>query len=216
MAAQTQNVSGLASVRIILNTATTQLFFTGAVDGQELQVILQQDGTGGRLITSGNIPEISQPAQAANADTIYTLVYDALLNEWAVQGVGGSGTVQQPEVVAVINGAQPFGSYTTAGVVLLTTTLPAGTYRLSLYGVITTSLSGNSVSAAGITLGYTDDDQAQTKATAYSAITAGGVAELVYVFRSTGAAAITLTGTATTGNPTAGASQVSGILERIA
>jgi hypothetical protein len=217
MSVQTNNVSGVSAIRLILAIATTQLYLTGAVDGQTLTLILQQDATGGRLVTSGNIPGIGTLDTAANSDTIYSLVYDANTNNWSVQSVAlANSAISGPQVVAAINGAQPFGSYTTAGVSLLSASLPAGTYRLSLYGVITTSLSGGSVSAAGITLGYTDDDEAQTKASAYSAITAGGVAEIVYTFRSTGAAPITLTGTATTGNPTAGASSVSGILERIA
>jgi hypothetical protein len=221
MAAQTTNVSGLNAIRIILNTATTQLFFSGAVDGQELQVILQQDGTGGRLITSGNIPNIPAPNPAANADTIYTLVYDALLNEWSVQGVGGEVTLDQPEIVGVFsNAAVPFGSFTTAGVVISTlapATAPAGTYRLSVYGDVTTTIAGGSVSAAGVTLGWTDDEGAQTLANALSSLTAG-TAKLqnTYTFRSNGTAAITITGTATTGNPTSGVVALSAILERIA
>jgi hypothetical protein len=217
MAAQTNNVSGVSAIRLLLAVATTQLYLTGAVDGQILTLIVQQDATGGRLLTSGNIPGIGTLDAAANSDTIYTLVYDAATNTWAIQAVSlANSSISAPQIVGAINGAQPFGSYTTGGTSLFSATLPAGTYRLSLYGVITTTLSGNSVSAAGITLGYTDDDQAATKATAYSALTAGATAQVVFTFRQTGAAAVTLTGTATTGSPTAGASQVSGIIERLA
>jgi hypothetical protein len=220
MAVQTTNVSGLAAIRIILSQATTQLFLTGAADLQVLTLCLQQDSTGGRLVTSGNIPGIADLDLTAGADTVYTLVYDAAFNEWTIQAVSNSGdAISSPEIVGLVNSnAVGFANYTTAGVpsTLLAAGAPAGTYRLSLYGVVTTALTGNSVSAAGFTLGYTDDDEAQTKAAAYSAITAGGVVELVYTFRSTGAAAITITGTATTGNPTAGVTAVSAVLERIA
>jgi hypothetical protein len=218
MAAQTLSVSGVSAIRLILSTATTQLFLTGAVDGQTLTLILQQDATGGRLVTSGNIPGIGELDTAANSDTIYSLVYDGNVNTWAVQAVStGNDAISSPQIVAGINGAQPFGSYTTAGVSLLSTNQPAGTYRLSLYGVITTTLTGNSVAAPGITLGWTDDDKAQTNAPVFTGGTAAGnICQLTYTFRSTGTAPITLTGVCTTGNPTAGASQVTAVLERIA
>jgi hypothetical protein len=222
MAAQTYNVNGVAVLRILLSTATIQLFLTNAQDGQQLILILQQDGTGGRLVTSGNIPGIGSLDSAANSDTIYTLVYDASINSWNVQNVSfGNASLSAPQVVGVLNSAAVgFADYTTAGVListLLPAGAPAGTYRLSLYGVITTTLTGNSVAAPGLTLGYTDDDQAVTKETVFSGGTAAGnVAELVYVFRSTGAAAVTLTGVCTTGNPTAGVTAVSAVLERVA
>jgi hypothetical protein len=83
----TINVSGVAQLRYIL-VDTTTFFFTGAVDGQKFILILQQDGTGGRTVVSGNVPGIPQPDQAAAADTIYFLVYDAASNDWAVEDVG--------------------------------------------------------------------------------------------------------------------------------
>ena len=88
MAALTNNVSGVLSIRILLSTASTQLFFTGAVDMQILNLILQQDATGGRAVTSGNIADLPQPDQTANADTPYTLMYDAAANEWVVMSNG--------------------------------------------------------------------------------------------------------------------------------
>lgn len=83
MAAATYNVSGVSALRILLSTATTQLYFTNAVDGQQLQLTLQQDGTGGRLVTSGNCPGLVPPSAAASVDNTQTLVYDALSNTWA-------------------------------------------------------------------------------------------------------------------------------------
>jgi hypothetical protein len=218
MAAQTVNVSGIAAIRLILAAATTQLFLSGAADGQALTLILQQDATGGRLVTSGNIPGIGSLDAAALSDTIYSLVYDANFNQWNVQSVTfGNAQISNPQIVGnFINTTAPFGDFTTAGVSLFSQTLPAGTYRLSLNAIVTTTLSGNSVSAAGITLGYTDANGAETKTNALSAITAGGNVATSFTFTSTGTAPITLTGIATTGNPTAGVVSVSAIIERLA
>ena len=81
MAAQTINVSGIAAIRFIL-TANTQFYFTNAVDGQKLRLTLQQDGTGGWTVSSGNCPGIMQPAPTAAVDTTQELVYDAATNTW--------------------------------------------------------------------------------------------------------------------------------------
>jgi len=88
MAALTTNVSGVNQLRILLSTATTQLYFTGAVDGQQLTLTLQQDATGGRLVTSGNCPGLVLPSATANDDTTQVLVYDASNNSWDTSLVG--------------------------------------------------------------------------------------------------------------------------------
>jgi hypothetical protein len=82
MAALHTQVGGVPVVRIILNTASTQLFFDGAVDGQILVLILEQDATGSRAVTSGNVPSIQAPTQTASADTIYLLIWDANIAAW--------------------------------------------------------------------------------------------------------------------------------------
>lgn len=82
MAAITTNVSGVAALRLVLTTATSQLYFTNAVDGQVLQLTLAQDSTGGRLVTSGNCPGLVPPSSTASKDSIQTLVYDSLSNTW--------------------------------------------------------------------------------------------------------------------------------------
>ena len=82
MAALTTNVSGVSAIRLILAAATTQLYFTGAVDGQQLNLTLQQDATGGRLVTSGNCPGLVQPSATANDGTTMTLIYDSTTNTW--------------------------------------------------------------------------------------------------------------------------------------
>lgn len=77
----TQNVSGVAAIRFIL-TDTTTFNFTNGVDGQRLLVTLQQDGTGGRTVVSGNCPGLIQPNGSANTDTTFQLVYDSTQNAW--------------------------------------------------------------------------------------------------------------------------------------
>lgn len=89
MAALTINVSGLSEIRVQLNQATIQLFLTGGVDGQELQVIFEQDGVGGRLVTSGNVGGLVQPNEAAYAQTTETFVFNATENNWT--SAGGEG-----------------------------------------------------------------------------------------------------------------------------
>jgi hypothetical protein len=218
MATQTNNVSGVAGLRIILSTATTQLFLTGAVDLQELALCIQQDATGGRLITSGNIPGIGTLDSVAGSDTIYFLIYDASTNTWTVQSVAfANAAISTPQVVgSFFNAAAPASDFTTAGVTLLSVTAPAGTYTLNLNALVTTTLSGNSVSAAGITLGYTDAGGAETKTNAFSGITATSGVNTVFTFTSSGTAPITLTGVATTGNPTAGVVSIGAAITRIA
>lgn len=83
MPANTFNVSGVKLLSLILTDATTQLFFTGAVDGQELTLELIQDATGSRVVTSGNCPSIQQPNPAANSKTTQQLIYDASVNLWS-------------------------------------------------------------------------------------------------------------------------------------
>lgn len=81
MATVTTNVSGIAAIRIIL-TANNTYYFTGAADQQQLTVTWQQDGTGGRTVTSGNCPGIIQPTATANDTTTFTMVWDASDNTW--------------------------------------------------------------------------------------------------------------------------------------
>ena len=94
MAALTTNVSGVNAIRLLLATATTQLYFTGAVDGQQLTLTLQQDATGGRLVTSGNCPGLVLPSATANDDITQVLVYDASNNSWDTSLVGVTATSQ--------------------------------------------------------------------------------------------------------------------------
>src|SRR5271170_3439191 len=115
------------------------------------------------------------------------------------------------------NAALAFGKLGTA-ITLLPATAPAGTYLFTCYGVITTSLSGGSVSGFAFVLGFSDDDQAQTPTAAtVSQTAAGNACQGSYMFRSNNAtpAAITFTPNYLTGAPTAGKIAYSVILQRV-
>jgi hypothetical protein len=228
MAAQTNNVSGVAAIRLILAVATTQLFLSGAADGQSLTLILQQDATGGRLVTSGNIPGIGSLDSTALSDTIYSLVYDANFNQWNVQSVTfGNANISQAQIVAAVNTNSGFAVFNAATpVTLVPAGAPAGIYRLTAQLVITTSFVTNT--EVVMAFGWTDADQATTltlttaakTAGTYLPATAGGtITALVpnsQTFYSTGAAAITYTPSVTGTAATAGAAQVSIVVERLA
>lgn len=113
------------------------------------------------------------------------------------------------------NSAVPFGNYTTGGtaVTILPSGSPAGTYRITVYAVITTTFTGATV--VQHVLGYTDDQGARTVTFALGALTAGTLLTSTNTFRSTGAAAITITEQATVSNATAGAMALSVTLERL-
>jgi len=89
----TINVSGIAALRYIL-VDTTTFYFTGAVDGQQLRLTLQQDATGSRAVVSGNCPGIIAPNATAGDDTMQLLTYDAANNTWDCQLTSNYGPSQ--------------------------------------------------------------------------------------------------------------------------
>lgn len=144
-------------------------------------------------------------AGALEADNI-NILNTALANANTSAGVVGT---------TLNNSAVPFGNYTTGGtaVTLLATGAPAGTYRVTVYAVITTTFTGST--AIQHNLGWTDDKQAQTQTNAMSALTAGTDQILTTTVRSTGAAAITLTEVGTVSNATGGAMAITAVVERL-
>jgi hypothetical protein len=118
-------------------------------------------------------------------------------------------------IVAVVSITPGFAVFNTAAPVsLLSASAPAGTYEFQLYMATTTAFVTNTEET--ITLGYTDDAQAQTSVYTTTAKSIGNILQADYVFRSNGTAAITYT-PAVTGSPaTAGAAAISIILTRLA
>jgi hypothetical protein len=107
-----------------------------------------------------------------------------------------------------------------AAVNMLAATAPAGTYRFTLYGITKTTFVTNTEET--ITLGWTDDDAAETVVWTTAALTAGTqlppVSSTVsnsVTFRSNGTAAVTWTPAVTGSNATAGAMAISIVLERL-
>lgn len=111
--------------------------------------------------------------------------------------------------------AEPFGNFTTGGTAktVLAASSAAGTYRVSIFGVVTTTFTG--ATAIQLNSGWTDDQGAHSSTHAFGALTAGTVLTAVDVIRSTGAAAITVTEVGTVSNATAGAMALSVVLERL-
>jgi hypothetical protein len=103
-----------------------------------------------------------------------------------------------------------FASFGTA-ITLLPAGSPAGTYTVTIYGVVTTTIV--TATTWSFVLGFTDDKQAQTPtAITSSTLTAGTANQGQYSFRSTGATAITITPTAA--SISAGAIQYTVVLQR--
>jgi hypothetical protein len=122
-----------------------------------------------------------------------------------------SGLVGTP----INSSALAFGSYTTGGtaITLLATGHAAGTYRITVYGVITTTFVTST--AIQHNLGWTDDQGARTQTNAFGALTAGTNQILTTTVRSTGAAALVLNQVGTVANATAGVMALSAFVERL-
>jgi hypothetical protein len=127
---------------------------------------------------------------------------------------GASGNVVP--VVATANlTAQAFGVFNTASPVTLVAAAAgnAGTYRVSIYLVITTTFVTNT--AVTMAFGWTDDNGAQTVTYTGGALTAGTTIVGSQLIRSTGAAAVTYTPAKTGSAATAGAAAFSVVVERV-
>lgn len=120
-------------------------------------------------------------------------------------------------MVALVNttaiGFAAFNS--AAAVTLLPATAPAGTYLANLYAVLTTAFATNTNWV--ITLGYTDDYQAQTNAlVSSSTLTIGTYVSASCTFRSNGTAAVTYTPSKTGSSATTGVVALTLAIQRIA
>ena len=81
MATQIINVSGVASERLVL-TANTTLTLNGGYDGQIFTLTVEQDSTGGWLLTATNVNNLTSPSSTPFALTAQTFSFDAASNAW--------------------------------------------------------------------------------------------------------------------------------------
>lgn len=123
-----------------------------------------------------------------------TLIKQGAFDNDVMSTINTNFSNQDSIVATSSNSALAFGSFGTA-ITLLPSTAPAGTYTVSVYAVITTTIT---VATSWLfTLGWTDDAQAQTATVSTSStMTANANQQGQYVFRSKGGAAITITPTA--------------------
>lgn len=125
----------------------------------------------------------------------YTLVKQGAFDADLENQINTNFNVQDSIVATSQNTALAFGSFGTA-ITVLPSTAPAGTYTVSVYAVVTTTITG--AASWSFVLGYTDDKQAQTATiSSSSTLTAGTAEQGQFFFRSNGTAAITVTPTAT-------------------
>jgi hypothetical protein len=118
-------------------------------------------------------------------------------------------------VATAVNAALGFAAFNSAAAVtLLPATAPAGFYEVNIYAVLTTAFATNTT--WNFSLGFTDDQQAQSPIVLTSAtLTQGTAVFAAYSFRSNGAAAITYTPGKTGSAATAGVVAFSLTLQRL-
>ncbi len=119
-----------------------------------------------------------------------------------------------PLIAAAVSASLGFAVFNAAAAVtLVPTTAATGTYRISLYGVTTTTFVTNTEET--ITFGWTDDHGAQTVTYTTAALTAGTTLIGSQLVRSVTGNAITYTPNVTGSAATAGAMAVSIVVEQL-
>lgn len=217
---QTVNVSGQKLIQLLLTANIAGLVLSGALDQQQVTIEFTQNSTGGWTVSSTQIPALQQPNPAANATSSQTVQYTAATNTWAA--VPGTAVGGAPQIVFQQNGSLGFAIFNSAAAVTMVPAgAPAGIYRITLFGVVTTTFTTGT--AFVFTFGYTDDDQAETVVYTGAALTAGTkippVSSTVsnsITIRSTGVAAITYTPSGTGSAFAAGVMAVGIVVERLA
>jgi len=119
-----------------------------------------------------------------------------------------------PLITAAVSASLGFAVFNAAvAVTLVPTTAATGTYRISLYGVTTTTFVTNTEET--ITFGWTDDQGARTLVLTTGALTAGTTLIGDQLIRSVTGNAVTYTPNVTGSAATAGAMAVSILVEQL-
>lgn len=148
-----------------------------------------------------------------NASGVTQLAINSTGQEIVCNGttLAGQGN---PLITAAVSASLGFAVFNAAApVTLVPITSVAGTYRISLYGVTTTTFVTNTEET--ITFGWTDDQGARTLVLTTAALTAGTTLIGSQLIRSTGAAIVTYTPAVTGASATAGAMAVSIVVEQL-
>jgi hypothetical protein len=144
------------------------------------------------------------------------LVKQGCFDADAVNQINALGAASDILVASVSNTGLGFAAFNSAAAVTLVPAgaVNAGTYAVNLYAVLTTAFATNTT--WNFSLGFTDDQQAQTPiAFTSSTLTQGTALQGTYIFRSTGATAITYTPGKTGSAATAGVVAFSLTVQRI-
>ena len=91
MATFTANVQGTYIVPIPLSANLTNITLNGALDGQQVVLEFQQNGTGGWTVASSTITGLQQPVATASTNSFQLFIYNSGLSEWQAFGGGGGG-----------------------------------------------------------------------------------------------------------------------------
>lgn len=148
---------------------------------------------------------------SAGGSVLYSINSSGNVN--VIGGVATAG-IGQSAIVYSLKASLGFAVFNTAAAVnMLPTTVPTGTYRISLYLVTTTTFVTNTEEV--ITFGWNDASGAQTLAFTTGALTAGTTlvgSQLIGVVTGT---AVTYTPSKTGSAATAGVNQLNIVVERV-
>ena len=82
MATFTANVQGTYIVPIPLSANLTNITLNGALDGQQVVLEFQQNGTGGWTVASSTITGLQQPVLTPSTNSFQLFIFNSVLGEW--------------------------------------------------------------------------------------------------------------------------------------
>ena len=148
-------MQGTYIVPIPLSANLTNITLNGALDGQQVVLEFQQNGTGGWTVASSTIIGLQQPVATASTNSFQLFIYNSGLSEW--QAFGGSGV----SGVTSLNGLT--GAFSITGTGTNTVSIVGGNIQVAgsgggggvtslnslTGGLNVTALSGIAVSTSG-------------------------------------------------------------------
>lgn len=203
------NCAAITATSLITAKANIQLGVAGSTSGV---VTMEGSTSGSCTVTAPAIAgTTTNPIVFSNAIQAPSIVLTGLITEYDGLTTAGLGV---PPILANVSAVtQSYTVFNSATPVNLLASAPAGRYRASIYLVITTTFVTNT--EVTITIGWTDEKQAQTYVLTTSALTAGTYAAGTITLSSAASDAITYTPGVTGSAATAGAASFYIVLERL-